>query len=189
MTQLPANAGDLLLPLARTAIESELGRPTRDRLPSVEWLAAPGASFVTLERHRDLAADVRSNARAAAFADPRFAPLTRQELPGLLVEVSVLSTPEPVPAASLEEAVDRLRPGIDGVILRVGERSSTFLPQVWDQIGDPYDFVRQLQRKAGVSDRGWDPRTRLLRYTVTAWREDNDVATPSTPGIPGEEEP
>ncbi|WP_040158872.1 AmmeMemoRadiSam system protein A [Nigerium massiliense] len=183
MTQtLPPDAGKVLLPLARAAIAAHLeGRglavPTQ---PS--WLADPGAAFVTLteagrlrgcigslEAWRPLGEDVTANAIAAAVRDPRFPALTRRELDGVRVEVSVLSAPEPLPAASEDEALSALRPGVDGVILADGSRRGTFLPQVWEQLPTPREFLGHLYRKAGV--RGWGDGTRLSRYTVTAWEE------------------
>ena len=105
---------------------------------------APGASFVTLHRrgelrgcigslepHRPLAEDVAGNARAAAYLDPRFAAVAREELPELELEISVLSPLAPLPAASESELVASLRPGVDGLVLVEGARRATFLPAVW----------------------------------------------------------
>lgn len=179
----PENAGAVLLPLARAAIAAELGlkQPT---VPEAEWLNAPGASFVTLhhtgrlrgcigtiEPYRSLADDVAGNARAAAFADPRFPALTADEYPGIHVEVSVLSAPEPIRYADEADLLAQLRPGIDGVLLQAPEHRSTFLPQVWDQLRTPAEFFGQLKVKAGLSTRDFDPAWRISRYTVTAWNE------------------
>lgn len=207
---VPDDAGRLLLPLARRAIAEHLrleagatagveaespvsggqrgdvGVPRARVLDEhPDWLAVPGASFVTLrigvdlrgcigtlEAFRPLAEDVRGNAVNAAFRDPRFAPLTAEEFDRIRIEVSVLSAPEPLDDVRSEaEAVARLRPGVDGVILRSGGHRATFLPQVWEQLPSPYDFLARLRRKAGLRP-GWDGHTRISRYTVRAWEEE-----------------
>lgn len=188
---VPADAGKWLLPLARTAIADALTASTEeprdqvsDQLP--RWLDQPGATFVTLTHggrlrgcigslvaHRRLADDLRYNAVAAATADPRFPRLTAQELNETDIEVSVLSPPEPMRFASRAELESQLRPGVDGLILTVGSRRATFLPQVWDQLPTPEQFVDHLLRKAGISpaEVDWTGGAAGERYTVTDWAE------------------
>jgi AmmeMemoRadiSam system protein A len=130
----------------------------------------------SLTAYRPLRDDVHANARAAAFSDPRFPPLARDELDAVELEVSLLSAPEPLPVASEEEALALLRPGVDGVILEYrdpedGDRRGTFLPQVWEQLPDPRDFLAHLKDKAGLPPNFWHPGIRLWRYTVTNWEE------------------
>lgn len=153
------------------------------------WLRAPGASFVTLMRggrlrgcvgsiraRRPLGEDVRANARAAAFSDPRFPPLTEPEWPQIRVEVSLLTPPELLsPAPSEEAAAAALRPGLDGVVLEYGELGATFLPQVWMQLGEPRVFLAHLKHKAGLPRAFWSPEIRLLRYAVEKWVEEEVV--------------
>lgn len=175
--------GTCLLTLARHAIASRLGSPSAaaDDLPE---LHAPGAAFVTLTQHgqlrgcigsleawRPLAQDVRENALAAAFRDPRFSPLSASELPITQVEVSLLTPPTPLSFANETEALEQLRPGIDGVIFSAGGRRSTFLPQVWEQLPTPAQFMAHLKQKAGLPATYWGPDVRLERYTVTQWQE------------------
>ncbi|HMM47559.1 MAG TPA: AmmeMemoRadiSam system protein B [Thiobacillaceae bacterium] len=181
--QLDAEKGDALLGLARSEIASRLG--ARAAQPgSADWLQAPGASFVTLTRrgelrgcigtlepYRPLEQDVRDNAVAAAFRDPRFHPLTRGDFADLRVEVSLLSRAERLDAADEAAAVAALRPHVDGIVLEYGECRSTFLPQVWEQLPDPATFLAQLKRKAGLPADFWADRVRLSRYTVTKWKE------------------
>lgn len=179
----PADAGGVLLPLARAAIAEQLGLPAPP-VPRAEWLEQPGASFVTLHAggrlrgcigtlsaYRSLADDVRSNARNAAFRDPRFDPVTREEYAGLVLEVSLLSPPEPLPCRDESDLIEQLRPGTDGVVLEAGDTRGTFLPQVWDQLPEPRDFVRHLKAKARVAGLPWAEDWRVSRYTVTAWSE------------------
>lgn len=180
--------GPTLLALARRAIAGALGLPSGQPAvtPAVDQpeLQETGATFVTLTRHgqlrgcigtleawRALRDDVQDNARAAAFRDPRFAPLTAAEYPEIHVEVSLLTPPEPLPCASEAEALARLRPEVDGVIFSAGSRRATFLPQVWEQLPDPADFMAHLKRKAGLPADYWGPEVRLQRYQVRKWKE------------------
>ncbi len=183
----PADAGLVLLPLARAAIARHLG-PDEPAAPDAPWLDAPGACFVTLtsgrapggalrgcigslEARRPLREDVEANAVAAACRDPRFPPLGRAELDDVVVEVSVLSAPTALPAVDEPELLARLRPGVDGVILSVPGHRATFLPQVWDQLPDPAEFLSHLRRKAGLPA-GYRGRDVVIEiYTVTAWLE------------------
>lgn len=181
---LPQDAGRVLLPVARSAIASELGL---DHAASEDfpWLRQPGACFITLtsaarlrgcigtlRAHRALLEDVKSNAVAAAFRDPRFKPLAPDEFAGVSLEISVLSALEPMTVADEQEAVQQLRPGVDGVVFQYGHHTGTFLPQVWESFGDPAEFLAQLRYKAGLPPDFWDRDVKLSRYVVTKWRED-----------------
>jgi AmmeMemoRadiSam system protein A len=149
--------------------------------------AAPGAAFVTLTldgrlrgcigslaARRPLGEDVAANARAAAFEDPRFPELTEAELKRADIEVSVLTEPRPMkpedPTRGLtrEEVERRLLPGFDGAVLTYGAHRGTFLPQVWNQLPQPYDFVSGLLRKAGLPPNWWDPAIEVETYRVQA---------------------
>jgi len=180
---LPADAGRVLLPLARAAIAAQLGlaHAASDDLP---WLKSSGASFITLmlagklrgcvgtlRAHRALAEDVRVNAVAAAFRDPRFPPLGAGEFSGVVLEVSVVSALEPMSFTDEREALEQLRPGIDGVVFEYGHHTGTFLPQVWEDFREPPDFLAHLKYKAGLPPDFWDAAVRLSRYTVFKWRE------------------
>lgn len=165
-------------PSAEAAMEATVEAAVESRLQ------AAGASFVTLtvaddlrgcigtlEAWRPLADDVAANAQAAAFSDYRFSPVTARELPSLRVEVSVLGTAEPLAAASEAEAIARLVPGRDGLILATDGRRATFLPQVWETLPDPRDFLAHLKRKAGLPADRWPASLALWRYTVRKWKE------------------
>jgi hypothetical protein len=178
-----SDQGTTLLTLARNAIAGSLGAPTR-HCQEAEWLDRPGASFVTLtcnnalrgcigtlEAHRALRADVQHNAIAAAFRDPRFSPLTLREYADIEIEVSLLSSAEPMQFMDEGDALRQLRPGIDGVILEFGRHRSTFLPQVWEQLTRPADFIGHLKQKAGLARDFWADGIRLSRYSVNKWRE------------------
>ncbi len=182
-TALPQDAGSILLPLARAAIAAQLGTPLAAR-EDADWLHTTAASFVTLmqrnqlrgcigtlEAHRALIADVRANAIAAAFRDPRFKPLAKHEFDAICVEVSVLSAVASMSFRDEDDALAQLRPGIDGVIFHYGHHRSTFLPQVWENFRDPRLFFGHLKRKAGLPPDFWDPAVKLSRYTVSKWSE------------------
>jgi AmmeMemoRadiSam system protein A len=177
--------GASLLTLARCAIARELGIvPVRDVEPAE--FPVIGATFVTLRlagdlrgcigsvsAWRPLGEDVRENAIAAAFRDPRFMPLSRLEFAGTSIEVSLLGAQEPVAAGAEEEALAALRPGVDGVIIEYGRLRATFLPQVWEQLPDPRSFMNALKRKAGLPERFWSEDIRLARYAVEKFAEDD----------------
>jgi hypothetical protein len=182
-----AERGRILLAIARGSLAERFGLEAPGtslaRRPE-PWLAEPGATFVTLRRsghlrgcvgslhaYRPLGQDVHANARAAAFSDNRFPPLERDELAALTIEVSLLSTPELLAAAGEEEALALLRPGTDGIILEHRDHRATFLPQVWEQLPDPREFLAHLKHKAGLPAGFWHPELRLWRYTVTKWEE------------------
>lgn len=178
-----SDLGTALLVRARNAIAGRLGLDALPEPPHPQ-LAAPGASFVTLTRHgelrgcigsleahRSLDEDVRANAQAAAFRDPRFPPVSAAEWPSITVEVSLLTPAEPMAFADEADALRQLRPGEDGVILEAGHRRATFLPQVWEQLPEPRQFLAHLKHKAGLAPDWWGPEVRLSRYGVRKWTE------------------
>jgi AmmeMemoRadiSam system protein A len=175
--------GKTLLAIARGAIARQLGIPS-PAFDETGWLNDPGATFITLtcagalrgcigslEAGRPLHVDVQNNARAAAFSDPRFPPVSMREFHKIEVEVSLLSSLQPIAVESETHALMQLRPGIDGVLLEYGQRRGTFLPQVWDQLPEPHAFLAHLRQKAGLPADFWAEKIRLSRYTVTKWRE------------------
>lgn len=178
-----ASRGRTLLALARATIGRQLGlalnAPAEDA-----FLAEPGATFVTLRKQgalrgcigslqaqRPLGEDVRHNARAAAFLDPRFPPLGLREFDAVEVEVSLLGASETLVFDDEAGALAQLRPGVDGVILQWRGHHATFLPQVWDDLPEPRQFMAQLKRKASLAADFWDPEVRLQRYEVHKWTE------------------
>ena len=175
--------GNVLLTIARSAIAAELALPTLADATHAA-LAQPGATFVTLKRARELrgcmgsirpvrplGVDIRANAVAAAFGDPRFPPLAAFEFGKVQVEVSLLTADEPIAVVDEDDLLARLRPGLDGLILQFGQRRATFLPQVWDALPDPREFLAALKRKAGLPEEFWSPQMNVSRYGVTKWVE------------------
>jgi len=179
--------GDILLAVARNAIARQLGEPGVS-CDSPSWLDEPGASFVTLtqqgklrgcvgstEAYRPLGEDVSANAIVAALRDHRFSPLKAQELAHTRIEVSLLSSPEEIQFDSETNDLAQLRPGVDGVLLQYGSACGTFLPQVWESLPHPADFLAQLKSKVGLPADFWHEDVRLSRYTVNKWKEPVEV--------------
>lgn len=174
-----------LVRVARQAVSLGLqyGRPAQVDVNTFSRpLQAMRASFVTLTLdgqlrgcigsvtpHEPLAGDVAANAYKAAFQDPRFPKLTREDAVRLEVSVSVLSHPRPMMVGSEAQLIDCLNPETDGVILEARDafghlRRGLFLPHVWHTLPDPRQFVRQLKLKAGLPADGWPADARLWRY-------------------------
>jgi AmmeMemoRadiSam system protein B/AmmeMemoRadiSam system protein A len=175
--------GAALLVRARNAIADVLALPTEPE-PTHPALTAPGATFVTLRlggelrgcvgtltAARPLGHDVRLQALCAAFRDTRFQPLQSDEFAALEIEVSLLEPALPLEVASEAEARAALRPGIDGVILEWRDQRATLLPQVWEQLPGPREFLAALKRKAGLPADFWASDLRLKRYRVRKFLE------------------
>ncbi len=181
--------GAILTGIARRALAQALGRSPspgadEDTCRDQPWLLEPGAVFVTLKSHgvlrgcvgsllavRPLSEDVTDNAVAAAFRDSRFPPVEPRELDDLEIEVTELSAPEPMRFTDEADALAQLRPGEDGIVLRWGDRRATYLPQVWESLPEPKDFLAQLKRKAGLPEDFWDDTVKLERYSARKWSE------------------
>jgi AmmeMemoRadiSam system protein A len=160
-----------LLQLARQALEYGVtGRtlPALDQNSLTPNLMEHGSSFVTLtinnelrgcigalEAHQPLVEDVREHAIAAALQDPRFPPVQPSELDSIHLEISHLTTPQPLEYSSAEDLIKKLRPHVDGVILKNGQRRATFLPQVWEKLPDPVQFLEHLCQKMGMDAGAW----------------------------------
>jgi AmmeMemoRadiSam system protein A len=153
-----------------------------------EPLREPGASFVTLyldgalrgcvgslEPRLPLAIDVARNAVVAATHDPRFAPVTRAELDYLRLSVTILAPLHPLNYAGEADLAHKLRPGVDGVVVTWQTRRSLLLPQVWEHIADPHDFLLALARKAGIPSRelaAQPPTIGVYTFTAESCNED-----------------
>ncbi len=184
----------ILLRTARLAIEEEFaGRSLIDwdgllrRYPA---LAEKRATFVTLNKQRSaggytlrgcigsilpvrpLLDDVITNAKNAAFRDPRFPPLQPDELPQVRIEISILTVPQALDYTDTDDLRQKIRPGIDGVILRLGGAQATFLPQVWEQLPDFDLFFAHLCQKAGLTADCLRAHPEIYVYQVEKFEED-----------------
>lgn len=178
-----------LLKLARQALE---GGVCGHKLPELNLKSLPphlqawGASFVTLttngelrgcigalEPCQPLVEDVREHAIAAALQDYRFPVVRPEELSQIKLEISRLTVPVPLRYCSPDDLLEKLRPGIDGVILRDGPHRATFLPQVWEKLPDPVCFLDSLCWKFGAAPGLWrKEHLEVLVYQVEEFHED-----------------
>lgn len=176
-----------LLRAARRALASRLDKGHAPQV-AAESFPAPlqthAASFVTLTRagrlrgcigslvaQRPLVADALENTQKAALNDPRFAPVDAALLPELKLKIAVLSRPGKMDFSTESEALARIVPGQDGLILSAMGRRGTFLPMVWDSLPEPRDFLRQLKRKAGLAEDHWSADLTLHRFRAENFSE------------------
>jgi AmmeMemoRadiSam system protein A len=182
--------GQALVKLARKTIENALGLQDEDcRLPenplNQDAMREKRGVFVTLTRHgqlrgcigfleaRESVVDaVRHNAINAAFSDPRFPPLNDSEIADIDIEVSILTEPKILEYDDSFDLSKKLKPGIDGVIIRYGLHSATFLPQVWEQLPGKEEFLSHLCLKAGLPANAWEKsKLDVLTYQVEYFEE------------------
>lgn len=179
-TEYSQEQQQLMLQLVRAAIADQLELhfvPVETE--QHEWLQQPAATFVTLtisgslrgcigslEAHRSLLHDLKHNAVGAAFRDHRFSPLTRGEFHQINVHISVLTVPVLLLVDDEADLLAKLRPGIDGLLLDEGAHRATFLPQVWDQLHTPQEFVAHLKQKAGLDTHYWSDTIQFSAYQV-----------------------
>jgi len=189
---ITAEQGKTLLTLARQTIALKLDLPVPDdeQKKLGKQLHDPAfqqdrGTFVTLHKHgqlrgcigtiaamEPLAANIRHNAVNSAFGDPRFPPLQKKEFNEVEIEVSILTDPKPLTYEKGADLPAKLRPKVDGVILRDGMASATFLPQVWDQLPQPEDFLSRLCMKAGLRPNAWQTgKLEVLTYQVQYFSE------------------
>jgi AmmeMemoRadiSam system protein A len=194
MSGFTSKQGKLLVQLARQTIGEKLGRPQSaaaaadlEQQLNDDIFQAHRACFVTLtiaDRLRGcigslaavepLTVNIEKNAINAAFHDPRFKPLSAAEFEQAAIEISVLSEPRTLEYSGRQDLLRKLRPGVDGVIIRKDNASATFLPQVWEQLPEPHQFMTHLCTKAGLSPRAWqDSDLEVKTYQVQYFKEDH----------------
>jgi len=174
----------------RVARQTLLSRARRGKPPAIEVGSFPAPlqsiapSFVTLtldgrlrgcigslKAHRPLAEDILGNAVKAGFEDPRFQPVTEQEINVARIELAILSHPAPMRFADEADLLAQLRPGRDGLILQSQGRRGTFLPKVWDHLATPEAFLGGLKVKAGLARDHWAGDVQVWRYVTEAFAE------------------
>lgn len=175
------NDHEILLHLAKSAIKSGLSGKKLDlaKFTLSPALKKKSASFVSLildgelrgcmgdiAAREPLYENVVKNARSAAFADPRFAPLQEAELQKVKIEISVLSGLEKLKYSNTKELLDFLVLKHPGVFLSKGSNSATFLPQVWRELADPESFLGELCLKAGLPASEWQKEISIQTYEV-----------------------
>ena len=180
--------GKYLLSEARKTIQASIAgekdtAKEKVNLPAV--FNEPRGTFVTLTIRSNLRGcighiipqeslieGIRVNAINAAFRDPRFRPLSMDEWKNVRIEISILTEPKPLAYSEGNDLLAKLRPGIDGVIIKKGFHQSTFLPQVWDQLPDKKAFLNHLCLKAGLDEDAWEKGDLdVSTYQVQAFEE------------------
>ena len=175
-TGLTAADKELLLKIARAELEARLdGREAPESLALPERLKEERGAFVTIhkngrlrgcigyiEARKPLYETIKEMAVAAAFHDPRFSPLRRDEWPQIDIEISVLST--------LQEIFDikDIEVGRHGLYVIQGEHRGLLLPQVASEYGwDRLAFLQQTCRKAGLAAQAWQEEgTKLFIFSA-----------------------
>ena len=115
---------------------------------------------------------IRINAINAAFKDPRFRPLNKNEWKRVKIEISILTEPKSLSYSDADDLLKKLRSGIDGVIIKKGYHQSTFLPQVWEQLPRKEEFLNHLCLKAGLDEDEWKKgRIEVSTYQAQAFEE------------------
>ena len=156
----------VLIDIAKEAIKEGFGDSTLNKeqyFKNYPFLKENKACFVTLNldgklrgcigslvAYRNLLDDLIKNAKAAAFSDPRFSPLSKEEFEKIEFEISILTKPEPLDYKDFEDLKSKLIPNKHGVILQLDGRRATFLPQVWEQLPSFEEFMIHLCQKAGL---------------------------------------
>lgn len=178
--------GQVLLELARKTLVEKLQNKTYPQMHDEPAFSETAATFVTLkiggklrgcignlEPVGKLWEGIRDNVINAAFHDHRFSPLSSDELPAVQLDISILSEAQPLEYENSEDLLAKLRPGVDGVILREGGRSATFLPQVWKQLRSPEQFMDHLCLKAGLPQKTWrQKKIGINIYQVQSFSEE-----------------
>ena len=157
----------VLLEIAKKSIDEQLSNRKyinkEDLLQRYPFLNENRATFVTLNLNgnlrgcigsllpqRSLLDDLLSNAKAAAFDDPRFHTLSTKEFKTVEIEISILTIPIELIYEDTNDLKSKIRIGEDGVILKSGMHQATFLPQVWEQLPNFEEFFSHLCQKAGL---------------------------------------
>lgn len=182
---------DIVIALAKAAILVALNQPEdfnlEDALKTYPDLKENGAVFVTintepndqlrgcigsLQAYRPLYKDIIFNAQAAALRDPRFLPLTVEELKHIKIEVSILSEPKVLLYDDIEDLKSKVVPLQDGIVLKHNGRQATYLPQVWEQLPQFDDFFSHLCLKANLTKNCLSEHPEISTYTVKKYKEE-----------------
>lgn len=174
---------EIVLKIAKQAILEQFSSTKnidkQKLLKEFAFLNEKRATFVTLKlnkhlrgcigslvAYRSLYDDIVSNAKAAAFSDLRFKPLSVEEFEQIEIELSILSEAKRVNYSSLAQLKEMIKPNIHGVILKYQDKQATFLPQVWEQLPSFELFFEHLCQKAGVSVTCLENNADIYTYEV-----------------------
>ena len=173
---LKEHYSDLIKQLCRLSIKSRLEK-FNEKINYPQVLDEAGACFVTLETngqlrgcigsiiaHKTLIEDLLTNAQHAAFSDPRFKPLTKEEFEKTDIAVSVLSEPKPLAFNGEEDLLEKIVPFKDGIIIKDGNHQAVYLPSVWEQLPDKKEFLNSLKIKAGLAPEHFSKTFQAFRF-------------------------
>lgn len=176
------NYSDFILDLCKESIKTKGELPLKSGYPQV--FSEFGAVFVTLEKNgnlrgcigsiipqRALISDIITNARNAAYSDPRFNPVEKNEIKDLSIAVSLLSIPTPMKFEDEEDLLNQIRENIDGIIIRDGNYQAVYLPSVWEQIPDKKMFLNSLKVKAGMNPNHFSKTFEAYRFETSYIKE------------------
>ncbi len=182
LTDFAQNHGKELFFIAEKSLHSavmEKAKFTPSRNDFANTLFDKGASFVTLKKNGNLRGcigslmpnqaisfDVAANTYAAAMEDDRFSAVTAEELPNIDIVISLLTGYEKIKYKDEADLLNQLRPGIDGLVIRDGNRQGLFLPSVWQELPNKQDFLKNLKLKAGLSPSYWSNNIKAYRFQV-----------------------
>ena len=186
--RLTEEEGRYLLSVARKKIEQDLFNSQDQSQPDSDVsskFSKRQGTFVTLTidgglrgcighiiPQESMIEGIRINALNAAFRDPRFRPLSRKEWPKVKIEISILTDPKPLSYSDADDLLNKLRPDVDGVIIKMGFNQATFLPQVWEQLPNKAEFLTHLCLKAGLDGDAWKKEgLEVSVYQVQAFEE------------------
>ena len=181
---------DIVIALAKAAILVALNQSEdfdlENALKTYPALEENAAVFVTintepneqlrgcigsLEAYRPLYKDIISNAQSAALHDPRFIPLTLDELKHISIEVSILSEPKILEYHNVNDLKSKIVPFQDGIVLKHNGKHATYLPQVWEQLPEFDDFFSSLCLKANLENDCLSKHPEILTYNVKKYKE------------------
>jgi len=179
---------DYLLKLSRKALEHIFKTGEEIDLSKLKIssnLKEQKATFITLTKNgelrgcigkllpkKELYKDVIENTYSAAFSDPRFPQLGKEELDQVKIEISILTKPKILKYKDTNDLIKKLHETKPGVILEYDLSSATFLPQVWEEIEDAKAFLSSLCTKAGLPEDMWkDPDIKVYTYNVIKFKE------------------
>lgn len=171
--------GAVLVAWSRARLIQKLGGAVAVR-PDAPWCSDPGATFVTvhwrdgrlqgcigsIEPRFSIVDDVEHNVIAAACHDPRARPVSLCDVANLDIELSILSSLEPIAFDDEASALAAIQPGVDGVVLQWEGERATFLPSMWSRLPDVREFMQGLKTKAGLPATFWRADMKLWRYAV-----------------------
>lgn len=182
--------GARLMEIARRSLETAVNEQKQLKISRQDYediLFDKGASFVTLKSggalrgcigtlvpQEGIAMDVAANAYRAAMEDSRFKPVTAEELKDIEISVSLLTDFERIRFSSEEDLREQIIPGVDGLVLRDGDRQGVFLPVVWQEIPDKEEFVDSLKLKAGLSPNYWSDKIKIYRFRTVEIKQDEN---------------